>query len=131
MAQVTRVVPFLVGDVHGEATLSWEESDPWAVHADIGGQQWALSREVLRQGMTERAGGMDAVIEPDPLSASAVIRLTGVSGRGEDAAEMWCEIIVSRPDIWAFLRATWAHVPEGAETIPDDEWGKLLRGERE
>ncbi|WP_438305626.1 SsgA family sporulation/cell division regulator [Streptomyces sp. HUAS TT11] len=113
------------------AGLWYEADDPYAVRAAFypvdrsGRVEWALSREMLVQALSEHTGQGDVRMWPAGGSGRDVLYLSLRSPRGSALLELPAQSVES------FLRETWSLVPLGAESERldlDGELAQLLAG---
>ncbi|WP_406193609.1 SsgA family sporulation/cell division regulator [Kitasatospora sp. NBC_01560] len=112
------------GDGDGIAVQSsWvhDAKDPLAVHIDFllpfgRRQRWSFARTLLAEGLDAPAGEGDVLFHPDADAAHVRMLL-----RGTDGAAVFR---TRSGDLRAFLRRTYARVPQGAEQCGEalDRW---------
>lgn len=103
--------------------LTFNPYDPYALTMDVVDDdgitvvRWQFAREILRDGLLERAGLGDVIIWPDDL-LTVCIRLSTPDGT--------CILRIESGPVAAWVARTYEMVPDGAQTM-DHQVDQFIR----
>jgi hypothetical protein len=98
--------------------LEWDAADPLVARLGFSNVTWEVARDLLKAGLSAAVGAGDVRVAPWEGDLAQVTFYPG--------SEQQADIAVNRHEVWSFLKQTYEIVGMGTETVPDDEFERLL-----